>query len=71
VSEWCVTLEKGTELKLPWRLLRGRIAELDPSTGFVKYQTTFEEAPTTLLEVMNMILGLQRLFMSLFGLLQE
>lgn len=51
MNEWCVALEKGTELKLPWRLLRGRIAELDAPTGTVKYETTFEDPPATNSEV--------------------
>lgn len=46
VSDWCVALEQGTDLKLPWRLLRPKLADLEASSGLVKYQTTFqEEAP--------------------------
>jgi len=47
LSEWCVALEQGTELKLPWRLLRTRIAEMDPHGGLVKYATTFADDTAT------------------------
>lgn len=46
VTDWCVALEQATDLKLPWRLLRPKLADLDPASGLVKYQTTLqEEAP--------------------------
>ncbi|CAG7817471.1 unnamed protein product [Allacma fusca] len=43
VNDWCLALEKGTDLKLPWRLLRPKLAEADPHSGLVKYATTFQE----------------------------
>lgn len=43
VNDWCVALEEGTDLKLPWRLLRPRLADLENASGLVKYQTTFQE----------------------------
>ncbi|ODM91769.1 Serine/threonine-protein phosphatase rdgC [Orchesella cincta] len=43
VNDWCVALEASTDLKLPWRLLRPKLAELDSATGLVKFATTFQE----------------------------
>lgn len=47
LNEWCITIEKATELKLPWRLLRPRVAELDLPTGLVKYHSTFTTDTTS------------------------
>ncbi|XP_014248731.1 serine/threonine-protein phosphatase rdgC isoform X3 [Cimex lectularius] len=43
VSDWCIILEKITGLSLPWRMLRTKLATLDPTTGLVQYMTTFQE----------------------------
>lgn len=43
VSDWCNTMEKRTGLMLPWRMLRDKLVNTDPSTGKVHYVTTFQE----------------------------
>jgi len=47
LNDWCTTIEDATELKLPWRLLRPRVADLDPTTGLVKYNSTFQDETST------------------------
>ncbi|BES99022.1 serine threonine-protein phosphatase [Nesidiocoris tenuis] len=43
VTDWCTALEKVTGLSVPWRMLRAKLASLDPSTGHVLYMTTFQD----------------------------
>ncbi|KAG8223779.1 hypothetical protein J437_LFUL001499 [Ladona fulva] len=44
ISSWCHALEKKTGLSaIPWRMLRDRLASVDPESGHVEYTTTFRE----------------------------
>ncbi|XP_039279499.1 LOW QUALITY PROTEIN: serine/threonine-protein phosphatase rdgC [Nilaparvata lugens] len=44
VHEWCETMEAGTGLRLPWRMLRSKlVSELPTDTSRVRYITTFQE----------------------------
>lgn len=43
VSQWCDSMQLVTGLSLPWRMLRGKLATLEPESGFVQYMSTFQE----------------------------
>ncbi|RZF40750.1 hypothetical protein LSTR_LSTR011834 [Laodelphax striatellus] len=44
IHEWCQTMEAGTGLRLPWRMLRSKlVSELPTDTSRVRYMTTFQE----------------------------
>jgi hypothetical protein len=36
-------MEEQTRLGIPWRMLREKLVTLDPSTGKVEYQSTFQD----------------------------
>ncbi|CAH0560857.1 unnamed protein product [Brassicogethes aeneus] len=42
VTQWCKSMEAGTNLQIPWRLLKEKLVTIDADTGKVKYSTTFE-----------------------------
>lgn len=43
MSDWCHAMEMGTELTLPWRMLRDKLVVMEEGTNKVKYMTTFEK----------------------------
>lgn len=43
VSDWCDIMERTVGLKVTWRLLCPKIAQVDPIQGLVHYESTFDE----------------------------
>ncbi|XP_069691872.1 serine/threonine-protein phosphatase rdgC [Periplaneta americana] len=43
LTNWCTAMEEQTRLGIPWRMLREKLVMLDPETGNVEYQTTFQD----------------------------
>ena len=42
IAEWTACMEKVTNLKIPWRMLRDKLVISDTKTNKVQYMTTFD-----------------------------
>lgn len=47
LSDWCSVMEKVVGLHVTWRILCPKIAQVDPVSGAVLYETTFDEYALT------------------------
>jgi hypothetical protein len=43
LSEWCTAMEDQTRLGIPWRMLREKLVIVEPSSGKVEYNSTFQD----------------------------
>lgn len=55
LSKWCEAMEAATNLGLPWRLLREKLApiESDSSSSDVQYDRTLEMLNTDMIVCIN------------------
>jgi len=62
LTQWCTAMEEHTRMGIPWRMLREKLVTLDPSTGKVEYNSTFQEPTNGRRSVCNPIFRRSRIW---------